>query len=235
MEQYVCTVCGFNMVDYHPNICPFCGASNKKFITAKECSNNRNIIKNKVSDWINRLNSSPPFSLEHAAYSIRSNDKIIWIDCSSTFDEEFKGVNFILFTHKHFLGAANLYQKNSSELWINKRDVNGFYVKNQVFDVENDGDFEFQGIDAYHINGHTQGFTFYVFERSIFICDYFFLNDIRMTFNPYGPSDLTREGALKMNEIIKNYDREFQNVCGFDYVEDFQKWMKRFDTLLKQM
>lgn len=56
-----------------------------------------------------------------------------------------------------------------------------------------------------------------------------------MTFNPYGPSDLTREGALKMNEIIKNYDREFQNVCGFDYVEDFQKWMKRFDTLLKQM
>jgi len=37
-EQYVCTVCGFNMVGYHPDFCPFCDAPKEKFITSEECS-----------------------------------------------------------------------------------------------------------------------------------------------------------------------------------------------------
>ncbi len=31
VEQYVCTVCGFNMVEHYPSKCPFCGASQDKF------------------------------------------------------------------------------------------------------------------------------------------------------------------------------------------------------------
>jgi rubrerythrin len=37
-EQYVCPVCGFNMIGFHPDHCPFCGAAKKHFITAEECS-----------------------------------------------------------------------------------------------------------------------------------------------------------------------------------------------------
>ena len=32
-EQYVCLVCGFNMVGYYPDKCPFCGVSKEEFIT----------------------------------------------------------------------------------------------------------------------------------------------------------------------------------------------------------
>ncbi|MEE9605187.1 MAG: MBL fold metallo-hydrolase, partial [Candidatus Scalindua sp.] len=37
-EQYVCTVCGFNMVGYYPDECPFCGALREKLITSEECA-----------------------------------------------------------------------------------------------------------------------------------------------------------------------------------------------------
>lgn len=232
MKNYVCTICGFNMVGYHTDRCPFCGASKDRFITAEECSKNRKVLDKKVADSIYKMNSSPPFSLEHAAYFIKSNEIKIWIDCPSTFDEKYSDIDYILFTHKHFLGAANIYQKYDSKLWMNKEDIKGFYVKNQKFEKKIEGDFQLNGIKAYHINGHTDGFTFYIFKETIFICDYLFLKNNSLSFNPYGPSNLTKKGALKMKEIISSHQNELNNVCGFDYVLDFSDWIRKFEDLL---
>jgi hypothetical protein len=40
------------------------------------------------------------------------------------------------------------------------------------------------GIEAFHIDGHTPGFTFYIFEETLFICDYVFLDGDSLKFNP---------------------------------------------------
>ena len=67
-EQYVCLVCGFNMIGFHPDHCPFCGAAKKHFITADECSARYQVVGTPVNEKVTRLNSHPPLGLEHAAY-----------------------------------------------------------------------------------------------------------------------------------------------------------------------
>ena len=112
-EQYVCTVCGFNIIEHFPERCPFCGALNTKFITAENCSKNYKVVQTKVTDKIFRLNSTPSLGLEHTAYSIKTEAQIIWIDCPSAFNRTLEPVSAILFTHLHFMGACNQYR----ELW----------------------------------------------------------------------------------------------------------------------
>ena len=34
--QWVCEVCGYNMIGEMPDICPFCGARHDKFVTWEE-------------------------------------------------------------------------------------------------------------------------------------------------------------------------------------------------------
>ena len=64
-EQYICMKCGYNMVKYHPQLCPFCGASNENFINTEECSQKFKVVSSKVNDKISRLNSHPALGLEH--------------------------------------------------------------------------------------------------------------------------------------------------------------------------
>ncbi len=112
-EQYVCLVCGFNMVGYHPEKCPFCGASKEEFITSKECSAQFSVQGFKVNEKVTRLNSVPSLGLEHSAYSIEINNKTYWIDCPSSFDNRLKPMDIIIFTHHHFLGAL-IFTENFS-------------------------------------------------------------------------------------------------------------------------
>jgi hypothetical protein len=67
--------CGFNMVGYHPDFCPFCAASKEKLITSEECSARHKVIGTPVSGKITRLNSVPALGLEHAAYRIETDGK----------------------------------------------------------------------------------------------------------------------------------------------------------------
>ncbi len=73
-EQYVCLICGFNMVGYHPDKCPFCSASKDKFITAEECFALFSVKCFFVNNKFTRLNSVPSLGLEHSAYCIETND-----------------------------------------------------------------------------------------------------------------------------------------------------------------
>ncbi len=69
-EQYVCLACGFNMVGFHPDTCPFCWARKERFITAEECSAGLKVVSTPVNEKVTRLNSQPALGFEHAAYRL---------------------------------------------------------------------------------------------------------------------------------------------------------------------
>ncbi|MCF6157151.1 MAG: MBL fold metallo-hydrolase [wastewater metagenome] len=230
-KQYVCTVCGYNMVDYYPEHCPFCGASKGKFITSEECSSRFRVESISVNEKITRLNSVPALGLEHAAYRIETNGKAFWIDCPSCFDKNLKTMDAITFTHHHFLGASNLYRDFfNSQVRIHQLDSHHNICRGFTFDVTFQENFTELGIEAYHIGGHTPGFTFYLFEDVLLICDYVFFKETGMRFNPFGPQEETRKCADIIDEVLKG--RNIQKVCGFNYVADYTKWKKKFNYLL---
>jgi hypothetical protein len=229
-EQYVCLVCGFNMVGYHPDKCPFCNASREKFITSDECSASYRVKGFAVNKKVTRLNSVPSLGLEHSAYRIETNNKTYWIDCPSSFDNRLKPMDIIIFTHHHFLGASNLYREYfSSRVCIHKLDSAHKICQAFTFDETFLENFTENGIEAFHIDGHTPGFTFYIFEDTLFVCDYVFIKEGNMVYNPFGPEKDTREGGRKLKNIIEN--RNINMVCGFNYVIDYADWKVLFNNL----
>ena len=232
-KQFVCIKCGYNMIGHYFPFCPFCSSSNKNFITAEECSQRYKIVSSRVNDKVVRLNSYPSLGLEHSAYSIEVDNKRFWIDCPSTFSRELEPMDKILFTHQHFLGASNLYRAYyTAFIWIHKSDSEDLLSKLNPFDKKFTQDFNISGIEAFHINGHTQGFTFYIFEKILFICDYLIPLDQSFILNPYGSKKSTVEGAQSLHKIIEN--REIDIVCGFNYVLDYQLWKMHFNQLLRK-
>ncbi len=229
-EQYVCLVCGYNMVGYHPEKCPFCGASKKKFITSEECSASFSVQGFTVNEKVTRLNSVPSLGLEHSAYRIETTKKTYWIDCPSSFDNRLKPVDVITFTHHHFLGASNQYRDHfSSNVCIHKLDSTHKICQAFTFDKTFQENFTEDGIETFHIDGHTPGFTFYIFDYTLFVCDYVFIKNGKMLYNPFGPEMNTREGGAKLKGIIEN--RDINVVCGYNYVLDYAEWRAKFDKL----
>jgi hypothetical protein len=229
--QYVCTVCGYNMVGYYPEVCPFCGASRSKFITSGDCSAKFKVRGIRVNEKVTCLNSVPSLGLEHAAFRIEAEENSIWIDCPSSFNKDLKPVDTILFTHHHFLGASNQYRALfGSKVWIHEKDSADSICRGFTFDVAFRENFVNTGIQAFHIDGHTPRFTFYIFEDILFICDYVFLMEQGMKFNSFGPRKATREGGGEIHRLLKG--REISTVCGYDYVCDFVRWMEKFTRLI---
>ena len=219
------------MIGFYPEFCPFCGASNVNFITAEECSQKYRIVSSKVNNKITRLNSYPNLGLEHSAYCIKIKGKNIWIDCPSTFSRDLEPIDKIIFTHNHFLGASNLYRGYyTTFIWIHKKDSEHLIASRHPFDKKFEQDFKLMGMEAFHIDGHTPGFTFYIFEDGLFICDYLIQSGQSFILNPYGPIQSTKEGAKKLRETIEN--REIEKVCGFNYVIDYQNWRNELLKLL---
>lgn len=232
MEQYVCTVCGYNMVGYHPGTCPFCGASQDHFLSAEECSEKYRLTKHQITPKVLALNSYPKLGLEHTAYRIEIEEgKFIWIDCPSTFRSESRNMTHILFTHHHFLGASNLYRNHfSAKVWIHEKDSRTALASHHSFDNKFEANFTLKGIEAYHVDGHTEGFTLYIYEDCLFICDYTLLNGNDLKFNPYGPRERTIKASFDIRKIVKN--RSLKYVCGVDYVLEFEEWYHAFTELL---
>ncbi len=184
-----------------------------------------------VTGNVFRLNSYPKLGLEHAAYRILTDKKTYWIDCPSCFDRSLPPMDTIMFTHFHFLGASNQYREHfSSSVRIHDADSRFKLCKGFPFDKTFPANFRESGIEAYHIDGHTPGFTCYFFEDVFFICDYVFYGSREMTFNPFGPGSRTAEGGFRIRELLRG--RGINKVCGVDYVADFKEWLKEFDKLL---
>lgn len=228
-EQYVCLVCGFNMIGFHPTNCPFCGAAQTHFITAEECSARFRVAAIPVNDKVTRLNSQPALGIEHAAYRIETGQGSCWIDCPSSFDTSLPKADTILFTHHHFLGASNLYRDLfAAEVRIHQEDSLHEISRPFPFDVTFTENLVHHGIEAFHIGGHTPGFTLYIFEDVLFICDYVFLTEDGMKYNPFGPAGLTVAGGRAIHDIVA--DRTLSTVCGYNYVIDYEEWKRRFNT-----
>ncbi|MHA2049441.1 MAG: rubredoxin-like domain-containing protein [Promethearchaeota archaeon] len=231
MNQYVCLNCGYNMVEYLPDHCPFCGASKTQFITAEECSERYKIKSSKVTDKVSRLNSSPRLGLEHAAYKIKTREGAVMIDCPSTFRDDIESIQVILFTHPHFLGAYALYQEHfKTKIWIHSKDSSNILTRNYNFDNRFQSNYNYAKIKAFQINGHTPGFTFYIFEDVLLICDYLVGSGKDFRLNPYGPPQDTLDGAKKMKKIIEDYN--LNHVCGVNYVLPYPTWIRVFEKLL---
>ncbi|MHA2009933.1 MAG: rubredoxin-like domain-containing protein [Promethearchaeota archaeon] len=230
-KQYVCKNCSYNMVGYLPDRCPFCGAPKSQFITAEECTERYEVVSSKVNSKVSRLNSSPPLGFEHAAYQIKTSTRTVMIDCPSTFRKEVEPMEAILFTHHHFLGASTLYQERfNTQICIHESDSSNILTRNYEFDKLFQSNFTYSEIEAFNIDGHTPGFTFYVFEDVILICDYLVGSKENFRLNPYGPAQPTLKGAQEMRKIIENY--EINHVCGVNYVLTFPEWIKIFEQLL---
>jgi len=65
--HYVCQICGYNMVGYHPDFCPFCGAKKTDFCRPKKI---QTAGRSKEPESVTRINSVSALGYEHAAYRV---------------------------------------------------------------------------------------------------------------------------------------------------------------------
>ena len=230
-SQWVCLQCGYNMIGEMPDICPFCGARHDRFMAWEEVETTYRVTGYAVNDTVSQLLSVPKLGLEHAAYRIETESAAVWIDSPSAFNRDLAPVKVILFTHRHFMGASNQYRRLwRAEVYLHELDARHRLAA--AFDIDRrfDGDFTVHGIEAFHTGGHTPGFTFYIYRDTLFICDYVFLSNTGMEFNPYGPAAETVKQAKRVLEIVSG--RDLKTVCGYNYVAEFADWLPNFETLV---
>jgi hydroxyacylglutathione hydrolase len=230
--QYVCQVCGYNIVGYYPDFCPFCGAAKDKFLPAEENSARRHVEGTRINESVTRLNSVPKLGYEHAAYRVVDDGSVFLIDCPSTFDRSLPQMDTILFTHHHFLGASNQYRElYPARVAIHEADSLHDLCRGFTFDDLFSGSFCEGGLHAVHLGGHTPGFTCYFFNDVLFICDYVMKEQGKMVINPYGPLDPTRKGLARLITLIP--ERPVTTVCGVDYIMDYSSWEKQVLQLVR--
>ncbi|ESS66409.1 rubredoxin-type Fe(Cys)4 protein [Methyloglobulus morosus KoM1] len=232
MPQWVCLECGYNMIGEMPDVCPFCGASHDKFMPWDEAEQKYRVTAHDINNDVSQLLSVPKLGLEHAAYRIETDAGNVWIDSPSAFNRDLKPVNAILFTHHHFMGASNQYRRLwGSQVWLHEMDAKHPLVASFDVDKRFNDDFNLYGIDAYHIGGHTPGFTLYIYRDVLFICDYVFLDKSALSFNPYGSQPETLRQVQRIHEIVKS--RYLVTVCGYNYVMNFEDWLVALENLIR--
>lgn len=229
--QWVCLQCGYNMIGEMPDICPFCGARHDRFMPWDEAEATYRVTSHVVNDSVGQLLSVPKLGLEHAAYRIETESAAVWIDAPSAFNRDLAPVSAILFTHHHFMGASNQYRRLwSADVWLHELDAQNKLVARFDIDRRFKDDFVVHDIEAFHTGGHTPGFTFYIYRGTLFICDYVFVGNAGMEFNPFGPEAETLKQAKRILEIVSG--RELKTVCGYNYVAEFTDWLADFETLV---
>lgn len=232
MPQWVCLECGYNMIGEMPDVCPFCGASHDRFMPWDEAEKKFRVTAHDINNDVSQLLSVPKLGLEHAAYRIETTAGNVWIDSPSAFNRTLEPVDAILFTHLHFIGASNQYRRLwGSQIWLHELDAKHPLVASFDVDKRFNDNFSLYGIDAYPIGGHTPGFTLYVYQDVLFICDYVFLNNSTLRFNPYGSQPETLKQAQRIHEIVKS--RHLLTVCGYNYVISFDEWLVAFENLIR--
>lgn len=234
VRQWVCVACGYNMIGEQPDVCPFCGATHDKFARWDEVEAVYQVTKKPVTEHVSQLLSVPRLGLEHAAYRIETTAGAIWIDSPSAFNRILEPVTDIYFTHMDFLGASNQYRALwNARVHPHKDDARHPLVAAFTVDDRFSGDFRADnGIEAFHIGGHSPGWTAYLFGEVLFACDYAFPPGPRMRLNPFGPGAETRERGGRLLELVA--ERKPAVVCGHNYVVDGGEWRQDFEAALKR-
>ncbi|MBF0381689.1 MAG: MBL fold metallo-hydrolase [Magnetococcales bacterium] len=229
-DQYVCKQCGYNIIGHLPDKCPFCRASSEQFILAHECSEQFSVVKSQLTNNIFKLTTKPNLGIEHTSWQINAATSSYWIDCPACFDPKLKSADIITFTHHHTLGACNLYrEKHQAKVRINRSDSQ--HKLSQPFDFDEliEDNYIEDGLEAYHIGGHTPGYTMFIFDETLFTGDYFFTNDQDLKLNPHGNKKETLAGAKRLANILKT--RPIKTVCGWD-TTPYEEWQPKFAALL---
>ena len=231
-KQWVCTVCGYNMIGEMPDVCPFCGARHDKFVTWEDAENRYTVTPRRLNNYVSQLMSVPRLGLEHAAYRVETDGGAAWIDCPSAYNRNLEPVQDIYFTHRDFMGASNQYR----ELWgaqvhLHSLDTEHPLARQFPIDDRFTGSFETYGIEAFHIGGHTPGFTIYAYKDVLFVCDYAFPPGSDMKLNPYSPVEI-RTRALRIIDIMSS--RNFTVVCGYNYFVDYDNWRSDFEQAINR-
>lgn len=234
-SQWVCTACGFNMIGFQTKRCRFCGATADQFIRAEVCSATHRVQAKPVNNRVTQLKSVPQLGYEHAAYCIETGKATVWIDCPSSFDASVKPMDYILFTHHDFLGAANLYRHQfGAQIWLHRLDA--AHPNSRRFPVDHcfEAGFHLAGIEAVVMGGHTPGFTLYFFEDVLFICDYVDLVEHTLTWNAYGNRTKTPLVGRQIQQLLTDRTTAITTVCGVDYVYDYHSWKAMLDQLVTE-
>lgn len=232
MQQWVCLQCGYNMISLMPEVCPFCGAYHDRLMPWDEVEKKYHVTQHSVNNVVSQLLSVPKLGYEHAAYRIEAEKGTVWIDSPSAFNRGLAPVDAILFTHHHFMGASNQYRRIwNTEIWLHDLDARHSLAALFTIDQRFLNDFSIYGVEAYHTGGHTPGFTFYIYDDVLFICDYVFLTGGNMCFNPFGPKQETMQQARRILEIVKR--KPLKTVCGYNYITNFSGWVAGLEDLLK--
>ncbi|PSB22772.1 MBL fold metallo-hydrolase [filamentous cyanobacterium CCP1] len=219
------------MIGEMPDVCPFCGATHDHFVAWDEAEQTYRVTPYRVNEYVTQLLSVPRLGFEHAAYRIETEEGAVWIDCPSAFNRDLQPIEAIYFTHKDFMGASNQYR----ELWGAKVHLHTLDARIPIakpFPVDRpfDGDFTERGIEAFHIGGHSPGFTIYIYRQVLFICDYAEPPGSKMRLNPFGPRGETRNGAARILEVVS--ERSLETVCGYNFITEFDSWREDFQHLL---
>ncbi|MBL4613845.1 MAG: hypothetical protein JKY27_03085 [Magnetovibrio sp.] len=230
-KQWVCVPCGYNMIGEMPNVCPFCGARHDQFVTWQEAERIYRVTPTRVNDAVSQLMSVPRLGIEHAAYRVETKNGAVWIDCPSAFNRDLVPVKAIYFTHKDFLGASNQYR----DLWQARVGLHALAAEHLLarpFTIDDrfKGDFNAYGIDAFHIGGHTQGFTIYIFDDTLFVCDYAYYQDGHLMLNVHGDPGETKVRGQRIVDIARQ--RSLKTVCGYNYVAPFEGWIEGYEPLV---
>ncbi len=230
-KHWVCKVCGYNTRGPRPAQCAFCSASGKQMLASKRAERLYTVKAIPVSDRVTQLRSSPVLGLDHAAYRIATDDGAILIDCPAIFSPSVEPADAILFTHKDFIGAADHYRKAwNCEVCMHRADAELSEVSEFSVTQRFEGDFATHGVQGVHIGGHSPGFTVYIWQDILFICDYAYPPGPGMKLNPHGPREATRDGASRLAGVIAGHD--LNQVCGYNYVADFDPWQQEFMKLV---
>lgn len=223
-RQHVCLGCGYNIIGDPPDTCPFCGAARESIRPSEEVSARFEVRSLPVTERVTRLNSHPAFGIEHAAYRVETSGRSFWIDCPSSFDQRLAPVDVIAFTHHHFLGASNQYRDLfAAQIWIDERDAAHDLAKPFPFDRRFRDGFAEDGVEAFHVGGHTPGFTVYIAGDVLLLCDLFFAAGPSVRINPFSPDiEEARRAGLRLAELTKG--RDLAKVCGWGYVMEYEEW-----------
>jgi hydroxyacylglutathione hydrolase len=233
VDQWICTVCGYNMIAQMPDVCPFCGASHNRFISGEEGERTYKVTPKRVNDYVTQLLSVPRLGFEHAAYRLQTEDGAVWVDCPSVLNRDLGPVQDIYFTHNHFMGACNKYQEVwGAKVHLHALDADHSLARQFSVDDRFESGFEAHGIQAFHIGGHTPGFTMYIYKSVLFVCDYAFPPGSQMRLNPFGPKEETRVCASTVIDLV--VDKHLETVCGYNYVAEFDSWYDNFARVVGQ-
>ena len=76
---------------------------------------------------------------------------------------------------------------------------------------------------------HPSHCPLYFFGKCLFLCDYVFLENGHMRYNPFGPAGDTVAGGNHIRDILQGRDLTW--VCGVNYVVPYGEWLEKFQQM----